>query len=70
MADEREDDERNPEDVAPGGLGVHDLPKHDAAPGQSSASDWDMSRSKPSGDSAASGQDRSGTGAGRKQGSS
>jgi len=27
---------------------VHDSPNADAAPGQSSASDWDMNRTKPS----------------------
>ena len=32
-------------------IGVHDSPNPDAAPGQSSASDWDMDRTKPSGDS-------------------
>lgn len=28
---------------------VHDSPNPDAAPGQSSASDWDMNKTKPSG---------------------
>jgi len=32
--------------------GIHDSPNRDSAPGQSSASDWDMNRSKPSGGSA------------------
>jgi hypothetical protein len=31
--------------------GVHDSPNPDATPGQSSASDWDMNRTKPNGDS-------------------
>jgi len=30
---------------------VHDSPNPDAAPGQSSASDWDMNKTKPSGNS-------------------
>jgi hypothetical protein len=32
--------------------GIHDSPNPNAAPGQSSASDWDMDKTKPSGDSA------------------
>jgi hypothetical protein len=32
--------------------GIHDSPNPDAAPSESSASDWDMYRTKPSGDSA------------------
>ena len=32
--------------------GIHDSANPDAAPGQSSASDWDMDSTKPGGDSA------------------
>jgi hypothetical protein len=31
----------------PGGTNIHDEPNKDSAPGQSSASDWDMNRTKP-----------------------
>jgi len=33
----------------PGGMDIHGKPNKDSAPGQSSASDWDMNRTKPSG---------------------
>jgi hypothetical protein len=29
--------------------GIHDAPHRQSAPGQSSASDWDLNRTKPSG---------------------
>jgi hypothetical protein len=37
------------EDQTTSDLGLHGEPEKDAPPGQSSASDWDRSKSKPSG---------------------
>jgi hypothetical protein len=49
MANEREQDKSSDQDERTSGLGLHDEPNTDSAPGQSSASDWDRSGTKPAG---------------------
>ena len=49
MAKNRETDGNRAGNESSVGLGVHAPPNADSAPGQSSASDWDMDKTKPSG---------------------
>ena len=48
MADSTQDD-KGIHEQSETETGIHDSPNRHAAPGQSSASDWDMNRTKPSG---------------------
>ena len=48
MAAESERDRDALEDEKPDGTGVHGAPNKGSAPGQSSATGWDMDKTKPS----------------------
>ena len=49
MAERGERDGDALEKETPDGTGVHGAPNHESSPGQSSATGWDMNKTKPSG---------------------